>query len=177
MLNNYYTNQLQTAQVMVEQWKAVGLNVAIEMKENWGQILGNFPERGICENSNSSWFNDPVASLSAYAPGGQTWEAGQWENEAIVPLMDSLQAGIDLEPRRARLPTHPHHPRARGSGLQRGPPERDLHRQAARLQMAAGAVLRRRLPGVELGLRQFPVDLAVFPAIRIVSRRMTQDRG
>jgi peptide/nickel transport system substrate-binding protein len=100
MLNNYYTNQLQTAQIMVEQWKAVGLNVAIEMKENWGQILGKFPGRGICENSNSSWFNDPVASLSAYAPGGQTWEAGQWENEAIVPLTESLQAGIDLESRR-----------------------------------------------------------------------------
>jgi len=100
MLNNYYTNQLQTAQIMVEQWKAIGLNVAIEMKENWGQILGKFPGRGICENSNSSWFNDPVASLSAYAPGGQTWEAGQWENEAIVPLMESLQAGIDLESRR-----------------------------------------------------------------------------
>jgi peptide/nickel transport system substrate-binding protein len=41
-----------------------------------------------------------VASLSAYAPGGQTWEAGPWENEAIVPLMDSLQAATELEPRR-----------------------------------------------------------------------------
>lgn len=100
MLNNYYTNQLQTAQIMVEQWKAVGLNVVIEMKENWGQILGRFPGRGLCENSNSSWFNDPVASLAAYAPGGQTWEAGQWENDEIVPLMSSLQAGIDLDQRR-----------------------------------------------------------------------------
>ncbi len=94
MLNNYYTNQVQTAQIMVEQWKTVGLNVAIEMKENWGQILGKFPGRGICENSNSSWFNDPVASLAAYAPGGQTWEAGQWENEELPPLMASLQAGL-----------------------------------------------------------------------------------
>ncbi len=102
---------------MVEQWKAVGLNVAIEMKENWGQILGKFPGRGMCENSNSSWFNDPVASLAAYAPGGQTWEAGQWENEAIVPLMASLQAGTDLEPRRARLPPHADAHRARGPRL------------------------------------------------------------
>ena len=158
MLNNYYTNQLQTAQIMVEQWKAVGLNVAIEMKENWGQILGRFPGRGICENSNSSWFNDPVASLSAYAPGGQTWEAGQWENDAMIVPLTAVAAGRH-RPRSARaaLPPHPDHPRARGPRLQRGPPERDLHRQAARLQMAAGAVLRRRLPGVELGLKQFPV--------------------
>ncbi len=100
MLNNYYTNQLQTAQIMQEQWKAVGLNVAMEMKENWGQILGRFPGRGICENSNSSWFNDPVASLAAYAPGGQTWEAGQWENPEVAKLISALQEGTDLEQRR-----------------------------------------------------------------------------
>mgnify|MGYP003704088357 CR=1 FL=1 len=101
MLNNYYTNQLQTAQIMTEQWKAIGLNVQIEMKENWGQILGRFPGRGICENSNSSWFNDPVASLSAYAPGGQTWEAGQWENEEAAKLIGALQSDTDLERRRS----------------------------------------------------------------------------
>ena len=101
MLNNYYTNQVQTAEIMVEQWKAVGLNVAIEMKENWGQIIGRFPGRGICENSNSSWFNDPVASLSAYTPGGQTWEAGQWENEEMIGLMAALQDSTDMDKRRA----------------------------------------------------------------------------
>ncbi len=101
MLNNYYTNQLQTAQIMVENWRAVGLNVVIEMKENWGQILGKFPGRGLCENSNSSWFNDPVASLAAYGPGGQTWEAGQWENEEAAKLMAAIQTNSDLESRRA----------------------------------------------------------------------------
>ncbi len=69
MLNNYYTNQLQTGQIMAEQWKAVGLNVVMEMKENWSQILGRFPGRGICENSNSSWFNDPVALAGGLRPG------------------------------------------------------------------------------------------------------------
>ena len=101
MLNNYYTNQLQTGQIMVEQWKAVGLNVSLEMKENWAQILGRFPGRGICENSSSSWFNDPVASLSAYTPGGQTWEAGQWENDEMIGLMSALQDGTDMDKRRA----------------------------------------------------------------------------
>ena len=101
MLNNYYTNQLQTAQIMVEAWKAVGLNVAIEMKENWSQILGRSPGRGLCENSNSSWFNDPVASLAAYAPGGQTWEAGQWQNEEAASALKALQSGTELEGRRA----------------------------------------------------------------------------
>ena len=39
LLNNYYTNQVATAQVLVEMWKSVGLNVQIETKENWSQIM------------------------------------------------------------------------------------------------------------------------------------------
>ncbi len=39
LLNNYYTNQVATAQVLVEMWQAAGLNVQIEMKENWQQIF------------------------------------------------------------------------------------------------------------------------------------------
>ena len=101
LLNNYYTNQVPTAQILVESWRAVGLNVKIEMKENWGQILGRFPGRGICDNSNSSWFNDPVASLASYAPGGQTWEVGQWQNPQAAEAMKALQSGTDLESRRA----------------------------------------------------------------------------
>lgn len=101
LLNNYYTNQVPTAQILVESWRAVGLNVKIEMKENWGQILGRFPGRGICDNSNSSWFNDPVASLASYAPGGQTWEAGQWQNPQAAEAMKALQSGTDLGSRRA----------------------------------------------------------------------------
>jgi peptide/nickel transport system substrate-binding protein len=101
LLNNYYTNQVQTAQILVESWKAIGLNVQIEMKENWGQILGRDKRRGICENSNSAWFNDPVATLASYGPGGQTWEAGQWQNEEAAVALASLQTGTELEARRA----------------------------------------------------------------------------
>ncbi|MCA1968745.1 MAG: ABC transporter substrate-binding protein, partial [Rhizobium sp.] len=38
LLNNYYTNQTANGQIMVEMWKQVGLNVEIQMKENWAQI-------------------------------------------------------------------------------------------------------------------------------------------
>ena len=43
---------------------------------------------------------DPVASLAAYAPGGQTWEAGQWENPDVAKLISALQEGTDIEQRR-----------------------------------------------------------------------------
>jgi len=95
LLNNYYTNQTSGAQILVEGWRATGLNVQIEMKENWGQILGRFPGRGISDNSNSAWFGDPVASMSTYAPGGQTWEAGQWQNAEAAKAMETMQISTD----------------------------------------------------------------------------------
>ena len=48
MLNNYYTNQVATAQVLVEMWKAVGINVQIETKENWTADHGARRRRALC---------------------------------------------------------------------------------------------------------------------------------
>jgi peptide/nickel transport system substrate-binding protein len=101
LLNNYYTNQVASSQVLVEGWRQAGLNVQIEMKENWGQILGRFPGRGLCDNSNTATFNDPVAPMSVYGPGGQTWASGQWQNEESPRLLDALQTEPELERRRA----------------------------------------------------------------------------
>ena len=105
LLNNYYTNQVQTAQIMVEQWKAVGLNVAIEMKENWGQILGRFPGRGICENSNSSWFNDPVASLAALAAGRRARAARSNESTSDCAARMSFPGGPITTTSRSNAPS------------------------------------------------------------------------
>lgn len=103
LLNNYYTNQVPTSQILVEGWKQVGLNVQIEMKENWGQILAKNPRRGICDNSNSAWFNDPVASISVFSPGGQQWEAGQWQNQEAADTLERLQTSTELEARRGHF--------------------------------------------------------------------------
>lgn len=101
LLNNYYTGQVASSQILVEGWHQVGLNVQIEMKENWGQILGRFPGRGLCDNSNTAVFDDPVAPMSVYGPGGQTWAAGQWQNEEAPRLLEALQTESDLDRRRA----------------------------------------------------------------------------
>ncbi len=101
LLNNYYTAQVASSQILVEGWRQAGLNVQIEMKENWGQILGRFPGRGLCDNSNTASFNDPVAPMSVYGPGGQTWASGQWQNAEAPTLLDALQVEPDLAKRRA----------------------------------------------------------------------------
>jgi peptide/nickel transport system substrate-binding protein len=100
-LNNYYTNQTPSAQLIAENCQAAGLNVQIEMKENWSQILGRFPGRGFCDNSNSAWFNDPVSSMASYGPGGQTWESGQWQNPDAATALRALQTETDMDKRRA----------------------------------------------------------------------------
>ncbi len=100
-LNNYYTNQTATSQVLLEGWRGIGLNVVLAMKENWGQVLPKGPHRGVIDNSNSAWFADPVASMAAYIPGGQTWEAGQWQNREAVALMQIMQTDLDHARRKA----------------------------------------------------------------------------
>jgi peptide/nickel transport system substrate-binding protein len=62
VLSNYYTNELATAQVLVEMWRDVGLNVVLEVRENYSQIV-NDPAHGIRNWSNTMALPDPVGNL------------------------------------------------------------------------------------------------------------------
>jgi peptide/nickel transport system substrate-binding protein len=96
LLNNYYTNQTPTAQVLVEMWRQVGLNVAIDMKENWSQILERGPTRAVRDWSNSAPFNDPVSSLVAqHGPNGQQQQVGEYANEELNRLCVELETSTD----------------------------------------------------------------------------------
>jgi peptide/nickel transport system substrate-binding protein len=102
LLNNYYTNQNATAQVMVEMWRQVGLNVQIEMRENWSQILERSPTRAVRDWSNSAPFNDPVSSLvNQHGPNGQQQQVGEWTNEEMNRLSVELETSTDRARRRA----------------------------------------------------------------------------
>ncbi|WP_149535595.1 ABC transporter substrate-binding protein [Siccirubricoccus phaeus] len=101
LLAGYYTNQLPTAQVLVEGWRAVGLNVVIEMRENFPQVLSREGQRGVRDWSNSASFNDPVSSLTAqHGPDGQQWQIGEWRNEEFGRLSQVLEQGTDPAQRR-----------------------------------------------------------------------------
>ncbi len=102
LLNNYYTNQVATAQILVEGWRAVGLNVQIEMRENFPQVLSREGQRAVRDWSNSASFNDPSSSLTAqHGPQGQQWQIGEWRNEEFGRLSQELEAGTDPARRRA----------------------------------------------------------------------------
>ena len=101
LINNYYTNQVFTAQALVEMWKQVGLNVQITMKENWTQIFERGPERGIRDWSNSAVFNDPVSSIvSQHGPNGEQQQYGEWTNEEMNRLSVVLETSTDREQRK-----------------------------------------------------------------------------
>ncbi len=96
LLNNYYTNQNATAQVLVEMWKSVGLNVEINTKENWAQIMEPAPSRAVRDWSNSAPFNDPVASLvNSHGPNGQQQQIGEWTNVEFNTLSSELETSTD----------------------------------------------------------------------------------
>lgn len=101
VLNNYYTNQVQTAQILTEMWRSVGLNVEIQMKENWQQIFDRNDPRAIRDWSNSAPFSDPVSSIvNQHGPAGQQQQVGEWTNEEFNKLSGILETSTDREERR-----------------------------------------------------------------------------
>jgi peptide/nickel transport system substrate-binding protein len=96
LLNNYYTNQVATSQVLVEMWQQVGLNVEIQMKENWTQIRDLSSPRGIRDWSAGSAFNDPVGSIvTTYGPSGSAQAAKEWRNAEFDDLCVKIQTSTD----------------------------------------------------------------------------------
>lgn len=101
LLNNYYTNQNATAQVLVEMWRSVGLNVQIESKENWSQILERTDSRAVRDWSNSASFSDPVSSIvNQHGPQGQQQQVGEWTNTEMNELSEYLETSVDRDGRR-----------------------------------------------------------------------------
>lgn len=102
LLSNYYTNQVATAQVLVEMWRQAGLNVQIEMKENWQQIFDANAPRAVRDWSNSAGFNDPISSIVAqHGPQGQQQQVGEWTNEEMNKLSVALEIETDMQKRKA----------------------------------------------------------------------------
>jgi len=102
LLNDYYTNQTANAQVLTEMWQQVGLNVQIEMKENWAQIWEREGKRAVHDWSNSAQFNDPVSSIVAqHGPQGQQQQTNEWSNDEMNRLCKVLAEGTNMAQRRA----------------------------------------------------------------------------
>ncbi len=102
LINNYYTNQNATAQILVEMWRQVGLNVNIDMKENWQQIFENNGQRAVRDWSNSAPFTDPISSIvNQHGPQGQQQQVKEWTNAEMNSLSDQMATETDIPKRKA----------------------------------------------------------------------------
>jgi peptide/nickel transport system substrate-binding protein len=102
LLNNYYTNQVSNAQIVVEMWRQVGLNVQIEMRENFDQVTARTPGRAIRDWSNTSTFGDPVAGLlRSFGPRTEAERNGEWTNDEFDTVNAALLGSTDMAQRRA----------------------------------------------------------------------------
>lgn len=103
--SGYYTNQVPTAQALEQMWRAVGLNVQLQMVENWQQIFDRSNPanpRAIRDWSNSAPFNDPISSIvNQHCQRGQQQQAGEWTNEEFNNLCTVLETSTDQTLRRA----------------------------------------------------------------------------
>jgi len=101
LLNNYYTNQNATAQILTEMWRSVGLNVQINSLENWSQIMQRDDSRAVRDWSNSAPFSDPVSSIvNQHGPNGQQQQIGEWTNVEMNQLCEVLETSTDRARRR-----------------------------------------------------------------------------
>ena len=103
LLNNYYTNQNATAQVMVEMWRSVGLNVQIEMKENWSQILERSPTRARARLVEQRALQRPrlLASSTSMGRTASSSRSANGRNEEMNRLSVELETSTDRARRRA----------------------------------------------------------------------------
>ncbi len=99
--NNYYTAEIATAQLIAELWKQVGLNIQLEVKENWGQVLEK-AGRGVRDWSNSATFDDPVSSIvNQHGPNGAQQTNGEWTNAEMNTLSVEMETSTDRARRHA----------------------------------------------------------------------------
>ena len=70
----YYTLEMTVSQAIAAMLKNVGLNVEIQVKENWSQVEAAGPDRMINNASFSAYFPDPASQLWRRLKPGTSWD-------------------------------------------------------------------------------------------------------
>ena len=98
----YYTNQGETAQILAAMWKKVGLNVKVNMVENWSQVYADDKKRGIFDGSFTAYYPDPVGQIWRRFGSNSGWVArGMYKNnKEFLELGSVLESNPDTKVRR-----------------------------------------------------------------------------
>ena len=96
----YYPAEFDTAQVLVQMWRDVGIAVDLQLVENWSQV-GERPGTGMRNFNDSMLYPDPVSQLwRRHGVGGWTQANGWWHNEEFNELGQVLLNSLDQAARR-----------------------------------------------------------------------------
>jgi peptide/nickel transport system substrate-binding protein len=98
--SDYYANEVATAQALIGMWSDVGLNVKLELKENFAQVFQP-PGRGICNTSDTALYPDPVSELWRRYGKDSTLQVQYkfWSNDAFNALGPTLVSNLDPKAR------------------------------------------------------------------------------
>ncbi len=102
-LVDYYTGEVATAQILQQMWADVGLNVKLELKENWDQIETDeaAPGRGILNWSATAIFADPLSQIARlYGPNGWFQVHNMWKPDDDFNKQFEIMNGTDPAARR-----------------------------------------------------------------------------
>jgi peptide/nickel transport system substrate-binding protein len=100
LMNNYYINEIATAEAMVEMWRAVGINVRLNVVENRAQV--NTAPLDIRNTSmNYDDFPDPFPILGQFGRDGFVPGHRWWRNEEVERLGDEMMSTLDVAKRKA----------------------------------------------------------------------------
>lgn len=96
----YYPFQQEIAEIMQQMWAEVGINVDVQIMENWTQVLE--PEGlQIFDYSTSMYYPDPVGHLwRLWGTRGYFQSTGAFINEEFNELGAVLETSTDLQTRR-----------------------------------------------------------------------------
>ena len=102
----YYTQELVVTQAVASMLKAAGLNVKIEVKENWTQVEAPGRDRMINNASFSAYYPDPVAQLWRRLKPSSFWVqngyvADSAEYRRFCELGEKLETSVDPAERKS----------------------------------------------------------------------------
>lgn len=91
-----YGPELATAQVLIAMWQAIGVNVDMQIKENFGQLM-EYPGTGMRNGVDPILVNDPLFGL------WRSYDESQkeiWANQEFFDLGHKLESSLELEVRK-----------------------------------------------------------------------------
>ena len=86
IVNNYYTTEVARAEVLVDMWRSIGVNVEITIHEDFSALNG-----GLRNGSTSILSPDPVGSIV------RTWGRGSyWDRQDVMAAVEGRERFFDL---------------------------------------------------------------------------------